>query len=49
MIRTVFYATATALFSSLLSGSFETFPISFAVIGVTFAISAGVVLFRSEK
>lgn len=49
MIRAIFYASAAALLSSLLSGSFETFPICFAVIGVTFAVSAGVVLFRSEK
>ena len=46
-VTILFYASAVGTLTALFTGSYETLPIFFAVVGLTFAVSAGVVLFRS--
>lgn len=45
-IPLTFYASAAAIFSALLFGGVDSHPYAFALCGITFAISAGIVLFK---
>ena len=46
MTRATIYSSAAAIISALLCGGVDSHPIAFALCGITFAISAGLLLFK---
>lgn len=48
MTRTAltFYASGIGILSALWTNAFEAHPIAFALCGLTFAVTAGIVLFK---
>lgn len=46
MTRTVLYASAAAVLAALVLGGVDSHPYAFSLCGLTFAVTAGIVLFK---